>query len=276
MSARLGGRKRFVMAGCLLQAASQLGFLAIAETGEPRLWPLLGAKILFWSSGLMMTPAWSAWMAQLTEHVRRERYFALRSGAVQASLMLAFASAGAALQQGQSTQHLLDIYRVLFWIAAFARLGSAVALALQADPEPARDHLLPPPKARFWLAVRTSEWRVALCAWWACGRAAARSAGPWSPTFRLPEARANPRETAFPSTTASQAASRGRRTVGLAGSRGWCGELDATIVRALLVPSTMQLLGRDNWWAPKRLSRLWSRLHIGIDESELPASPSVH
>jgi RND superfamily putative drug exporter len=26
--------------------------------------------------------------------------------------------------------------------------------------------------------------------------------------------------------------------------------LDVTLVRALLVPATMQLLGRWNWWAP--------------------------
>ena len=31
--------------------------------------------------------------------------------------------------------------------------------------------------------------------------------------------------------------------------------LDATIVRALLVPSTMRLLGRWNWWMPAWLER---------------------
>jgi RND superfamily putative drug exporter len=31
--------------------------------------------------------------------------------------------------------------------------------------------------------------------------------------------------------------------------------LDATVVRALLVPATMRLLGRWNWWLPKRLER---------------------
>ena len=35
--------------------------------------------------------------------------------------------------------------------------------------------------------------------------------------------------------------------------------LDATIVRALLVPATMQLLGRANWWAPGPLRRWWER-----------------
>jgi putative drug exporter of the RND superfamily len=31
--------------------------------------------------------------------------------------------------------------------------------------------------------------------------------------------------------------------------------LDATIVRAVLVPSLMAVLGRWNWWLPTRLAR---------------------
>ena len=39
--------------------------------------------------------------------------------------------------------------------------------------------------------------------------------------------------------------------------------LDATVVRALLVPATMRLLGRWNWWLPVRLERLMARLPAG-------------
>ncbi|HYO20166.1 MAG TPA: efflux RND transporter permease subunit [Dermatophilaceae bacterium] len=42
--------------------------------------------------------------------------------------------------------------------------------------------------------------------------------------------------------------------------------IDATIVRALLVPATMRLLGTLNWWAPGPLRRWWER--HGIRESE--------
>jgi RND superfamily putative drug exporter len=41
--------------------------------------------------------------------------------------------------------------------------------------------------------------------------------------------------------------------------------IDATIVRALLVPSLMRLFGEWNWWAPKPLRRLYLRL--GISEA---------
>ena len=41
--------------------------------------------------------------------------------------------------------------------------------------------------------------------------------------------------------------------------------IDAFIVRALLVPSLMALLGKWNWWAPRPLARLHARL--GLAES---------
>jgi uncharacterized membrane protein YdfJ with MMPL/SSD domain len=41
--------------------------------------------------------------------------------------------------------------------------------------------------------------------------------------------------------------------------------IDATVVRALLVPATMRLLGTVNWWAPGPLRRWWER--HGIRES---------
>jgi RND superfamily putative drug exporter len=38
--------------------------------------------------------------------------------------------------------------------------------------------------------------------------------------------------------------------------------LDATLVRMLLVPATMTLLGNWNWWAPAPLRRLYARVKI--------------
>jgi RND superfamily putative drug exporter len=44
--------------------------------------------------------------------------------------------------------------------------------------------------------------------------------------------------------------------------------LDATIVRVLLVPATMRLLGRWNWWAPGPLGRLAERFGFSHVEDE--------
>ncbi len=49
--------------------------------------------------------------------------------------------------------------------------------------------------------------------------------------------------------------------------------LDATIVRLLLVPATMELLGDKNWWLPRWLDRLLPRVDVegqaqqGIDDA---------
>jgi RND superfamily putative drug exporter len=46
--------------------------------------------------------------------------------------------------------------------------------------------------------------------------------------------------------------------------------LDATIVRMLLVPATMELLGDKNWWIPKWLDRILPNIDVegGHDEPE--------
>jgi len=41
--------------------------------------------------------------------------------------------------------------------------------------------------------------------------------------------------------------------------------IDATLIRCLLVPATMTLLGEWNWWAPKPLQRLYAR--FGVPEN---------
>jgi RND superfamily putative drug exporter len=48
--------------------------------------------------------------------------------------------------------------------------------------------------------------------------------------------------------------------------------VDATIVRCVLVPATMTLLGRWNWWAPAWLQRLRERVGLrDVDVPEIPA-----
>jgi RND superfamily putative drug exporter len=54
--------------------------------------------------------------------------------------------------------------------------------------------------------------------------------------------------------------------------------LDATIVRVLLVPATMRLLGRWNWWAPGPLQRFADRLgfdHVEDPDAALGSGPTL-
>jgi RND superfamily putative drug exporter len=51
--------------------------------------------------------------------------------------------------------------------------------------------------------------------------------------------------------------------------------IDATVVRLLLVPAVMHLLGRANWWLPSWLERRLPQLHVeGRPELHLPAAPA--
>ncbi|RAY13292.1 MMPL family transporter [Actinomadura craniellae] len=50
--------------------------------------------------------------------------------------------------------------------------------------------------------------------------------------------------------------------------------VDATVVRALLVPATMRLLGRANWWAPGPLGGLYRRYGIREEDTPAPREPA--
>ncbi len=51
--------------------------------------------------------------------------------------------------------------------------------------------------------------------------------------------------------------------------------IDASIVRALLVPSLMELLGKWNWWAPAPLRRLHARIGLSEGSASPPAAPAA-
>ena len=51
--------------------------------------------------------------------------------------------------------------------------------------------------------------------------------------------------------------------------------VDATLVRMVLVPSTMELLGDRNWWMPRVLDRILPHLDVeGHTEASAPVAPS--
>jgi trehalose monomycolate/heme transporter len=51
--------------------------------------------------------------------------------------------------------------------------------------------------------------------------------------------------------------------------------VDATIVRVLLVPATMRLLGKVNWYAPRPLRRLYARYGIADSEGQPEPQPTL-
>jgi RND superfamily putative drug exporter len=51
--------------------------------------------------------------------------------------------------------------------------------------------------------------------------------------------------------------------------------IDASIVRMVLVPSTMELLGRANWWLPRWLDRIVPRISVEAPPDLRPAAATT-
>jgi RND superfamily putative drug exporter len=51
--------------------------------------------------------------------------------------------------------------------------------------------------------------------------------------------------------------------------------VDATIVRVVLVPATMELLGKANWWLPRWLARILPKVDVDGSHHGLPLPPPV-
>jgi RND superfamily putative drug exporter len=51
--------------------------------------------------------------------------------------------------------------------------------------------------------------------------------------------------------------------------------LDATIVRLILVPATMELLGDRNWWLPKWLDRILPQIHVEAHPDDRELAPAA-
>ena len=60
-----------------------------------------------------------------------------------------------------------------------------------------------------------------------------------------------------------------RTVLAIASLGGAVAFVDATIVRLVLVPATMELLGDANWWLPRWLDRVLPS--IRIEEGPVPA-----
>jgi len=52
--------------------------------------------------------------------------------------------------------------------------------------------------------------------------------------------------------------------------------VDATLIRMLLLPATMRLMGKFNWWAPAPLYWLWQHIGFAETESRPALSPASH
>lgn len=158
----IGSEKRFVVTCVVLQALAHVGFLAIALSGSTSLPALLATKTVYWTSGMVIGPAWNTWMSRLVPAKLRAPYFARRNMTTHAAMLVAFFGSGFVLEHARtSTGSPLTGFAALYGVALTARLGSALALARKSAfvvPGPAK------PRPRLRVVIREGRWRVALYA----------------------------------------------------------------------------------------------------------------
>jgi MFS family permease len=158
----LGSRKRLVLLGALGQALSHVGLIAVAAFSLQSFWLLLGLIIVYFMSGMVIGPAWGAWMGALTEGRDRERYFATRSTCVSISTLGAYLWAGYHLRNGAAAHDLSHAYAWLFSIGLVARLASSLMIFHQPDLSPVVRDSMQRVLARTRSAVKGEGFRLAM------------------------------------------------------------------------------------------------------------------
>jgi MFS family permease len=135
--ARLRSHRRWVVLAATWQALAFLPLAAGAALGAIGLpWIFLGAAA-YWGFGMAAGPAWNTWVDDLVPTRIRPRFFAARNRALQATLFVALAAAGALLQWRSGTPDGgLGVFALLFLVACAARIVSSRLLARQSEPHP--------------------------------------------------------------------------------------------------------------------------------------------
>lgn len=156
----LGGEKRAVIFGVVLQALTHVAFFAIAWTGSGDLGLLLAAKIVYWVSAASHAPAWSSWMTRLVPARVRGRFFARRMWIYHAVLLGVFLAAGFLLDEARARGAVLLGFGALHGLSMLARLGGAAVLTRKSSFGE------PPPRRRRPVGevLARGRWRVAVFA----------------------------------------------------------------------------------------------------------------
>lgn len=132
LGARRFGVKTWVVACAVLQAASFLPLVWSAGGGVGGYPLLLATACAYWALGLGITPAWTAWMAQIVPQRVRGRYFARRNASIQGALFASLLLGGLLIDAASADA--ARGFLLVFALAGVARLASAHQLSRQEGP----------------------------------------------------------------------------------------------------------------------------------------------
>jgi len=133
---RWGSHKHWVVCCATVQALSFLPLVIAACYGRIGPVALLWVVAMYWGAGLATGPAWNTWIGTLVPPSLRAGFFASRTRASQAAVLLGFFLGGVALQWTAGHGRVLTAFAALFAIAGLCRLGSVWMLARHSEPIP--------------------------------------------------------------------------------------------------------------------------------------------
>ena len=130
----LGSRKRWVVGCAALQALVFVPLCVAAFVGALPPLALFACAAGYWAAGLGSGPAWTAWFPALVPRRVRSHYFAYRTRAAQAAVLVALVAGGLLLDHADALGSPLIGFAALFGLAALFRLVSTWLLTRQTEP----------------------------------------------------------------------------------------------------------------------------------------------
>ncbi|MEA5614541.1 MFS transporter [Nodularia spumigena] len=133
---KLGSHKRWVVLTAGLQAISFVPLAVAAFLGQMPAWLLFVCVGLYWAFNLGSAPAWNTWIGTVVPTAVRAKYFASRTRAAQAVMLVSLIGAGLILHFGRHGDSYSWVYGALFIIAGLSRLGSTWCHTRISEPVP--------------------------------------------------------------------------------------------------------------------------------------------
>jgi MFS family permease len=180
----LGSHRRWVVTCAAIQGASFLPLSAAALAGWLPVAAMFALAAVYWGAGLGTSPAWSTWVDTLVPSRMRARYFSRRTRINQIATLAGFVLGGCSLQWGLAGEMRLQVFAVLFLLAAVARFASTALLASQSELAPlALGHAHVSMREFFGRFRRAGDGR--LLVYLLAVQAAAQLAGPYFTPYML-------------------------------------------------------------------------------------------
>jgi MFS family permease len=191
VSAWLGayvGRKRVVLAGCVLQALLWLPILLVPVMfGEHAVIALLVLLALYFSANNLATPQWTSIMRDLVSERRRGRYFGYRTQVTTISTFVALVIAGLLLHELDTSGMTYRGFVLIFLVAFVARLVSAYHLTFLY--EPAAHDPVPDMHIEHWWRSLLSTGAIGFSSYFALMNAAVGISAPFFTVYMLRDLR---------------------------------------------------------------------------------------